>query len=52
MNQRFVPYATRRDHRPRHATSLRRRPGAYLHSLAREAGEFLAGAFVPIRNAV
>lgn len=51
MNQRFVPYATRRDHRPRHATSLRRRPGAYLHSLAREVGNFVSGSVLPIRNA-
>ncbi len=52
MNPRFVPYAVRVAHRPRHAASLRRRPAAYLQSLARELGEFLAGAFVPIRNAV
>jgi hypothetical protein len=37
--------------KPRHRASLRRRPAAYLHSLAREAGDFLAGALVPIRNA-
>jgi len=51
MNPRFVPYAVRVSHRPRHSTSLRRRPGAYLHSLAREAGEFLATVLLPVRKA-
>jgi hypothetical protein len=42
-----VPYAVRLNHKARHGATLRRRPFAYLHSLAREVGEFLFGAFLP-----
>lgn len=51
MNQTYVAEAVRVAHPARHRASLRRRPGAYLHSLARDAGELISVALVPIRNA-
>jgi hypothetical protein len=54
MGHRFVPYAYRVAHKPRHGMRVlaRRRPLAFAVSILREAGEFLVGAFQPIRDAV
>lgn len=47
----YVSLTIRQSHKARHGASLRRSPLKALHSMAREAGNFLWGAFTPVREA-
>lgn len=47
----YVSLTERINHKPRHGASLRRSPMKALHSMLREAGDFLWGAFTPVREA-
>lgn len=52
-SRRPVPYAVRRDHEPRHG--VRARWGSlrkWASNAARELGDFIVGAFQPIREAI
>jgi hypothetical protein len=48
-----VTYAARRDHKPRHTPKVRwGQIRKYVATVWREAGEFLVGAFQPIKGAI
>lgn len=46
-----APLAVRLDHRARHSPRMGREPLKTLWSLAREFGDFVWGAFTPIKEA-
>lgn len=45
-------FDVRVNHRPRHSVSLHRNTIRRIHSAARSFGDFLWGAFTPIREAM